>query len=93
MPPGPDEWQIEPVAFAEVQLTDDFWAPRMEINRTVTIPHLARQNEETGRQCRSGCIRHGIQKCDGPKQQFLWQCQQRLHTQENTVSNSQRSVA
>ncbi len=49
MPPGPEEWQIEPVVFTEVQLTDDFWAPRMEINRTVTIPHLARQNEETGR--------------------------------------------
>ncbi len=49
MPPGPDEWQIEPVVFTQVQLTDDFWAPRMETNRTVTIPHLARQNEETGR--------------------------------------------
>jgi DUF1680 family protein len=49
MPPGPDEWQIEPVVFTEVQLTDGFWAPRMEINRRVTIPHLARQNEQTGR--------------------------------------------
>jgi len=49
MPPGPDEWQIEPVVFTDVQVTDSFWAPRMEINRTVTIPHLARQNEETGR--------------------------------------------
>jgi DUF1680 family protein len=49
LPPGPDEWQIEPVVFTDVQLTDAFWAPRMEINRTVTIPHLARQNEETGR--------------------------------------------
>jgi len=49
MPPGPDEWQVEPVVFTDVKLTDTFWAPRMEINRTVTIPHLARQNEETGR--------------------------------------------
>ncbi len=47
--PPPDEWQIEPVVFTEVQLTDNFWAPRMAINRTVTIPHLAQQNEETGR--------------------------------------------
>lgn len=49
LPPGPDEWHIEPVVFTDVQLTGTFWAPRMEINRTVTIPHLARQNEETGR--------------------------------------------
>jgi len=49
LPPGPEEWQVEPVVFTQVKLTDDFWAPRMEINRTVTIPHLARQNEETGR--------------------------------------------
>jgi DUF1680 family protein len=47
--PDADSLAIEPVAFTEVELTDDFWAPRMEINRTVTIPHLARQNEETGR--------------------------------------------
>jgi hypothetical protein len=49
LPPGADEWRIEPVTFTEVRLTDDFWAPRLEVNRTVTIPHLARQNEETGR--------------------------------------------
>jgi len=49
MPPGPDEWRIEPVTFTDVRLTDGFWAPRLEVNRTVTIPHLARQNEETGR--------------------------------------------
>lgn len=49
VPPGRDEWRIEPVNFTEVRLTDDFWAPRLEVNRKVTIPHLARQNEETGR--------------------------------------------
>ena len=47
--PELDDGRIEPVVFTDVQLTDEFWAPRMEINRTVTIPHLARQNEETGR--------------------------------------------
>ena len=41
--------RIEAVPFTDVHLTDEFWAPRMEINRTVTIPHLARQNEATGR--------------------------------------------
>jgi len=48
-PPDPDQFPIEPVVFTDVRLTDDFWAPRLETNRTVTIPHLAAQNEETGR--------------------------------------------
>jgi hypothetical protein len=50
--PEPDaavESPIEAVGFTDVKLTDAFWAPRMEVNRKVTIPHLARQNEETGR--------------------------------------------
>jgi len=33
----------------EVHLTDDFWRPRLERNRTVTIPHIFRENRETGR--------------------------------------------
>jgi DUF1680 family protein len=32
-----------------VKLTDSFWRPRLTINRTVTIPHILRENEETGR--------------------------------------------
>lgn len=40
---------ITAIGFAHVRLNDRFWAPRLEINRKVTIPHLARQNEETGR--------------------------------------------
>jgi DUF1680 family protein len=32
-----------------VKLTDSFWRPRLSTNRTVTIPHILRQNEETGR--------------------------------------------
>ena len=32
-----------------VRLTDSFWRPRLERNRTVTIPHILRQNEATGR--------------------------------------------
>jgi hypothetical protein len=44
-----DAGPIEAVGFTDVKLTDEFWAPRMEVNRKVTIPHLARQNEETGR--------------------------------------------
>lgn len=34
---------------AEVRLSDDFWRPRLERNRAVTIPHVFRQNRETGR--------------------------------------------
>jgi len=33
----------------EVRLEDDFWRPRLERNRTVTIPHIFRENRETGR--------------------------------------------
>lgn len=44
-PIGP--WAAVP--FTEVELLDDFWAPRMAINRDVTIPHLFEQNRITGR--------------------------------------------
>ncbi|HEY7700565.1 MAG TPA: beta-L-arabinofuranosidase domain-containing protein, partial [Vicinamibacteria bacterium] len=32
-----------------MKLKDSFWRPRLRTNRTVTIPHILRQNEETGR--------------------------------------------
>ncbi|MEZ5331907.1 MAG: glycoside hydrolase family 127 protein [Thermoanaerobaculia bacterium] len=32
-----------------VTLTDSFWRPRLERNRTVTIPHILERNEQTGR--------------------------------------------
>jgi uncharacterized protein len=41
--------QLEPVPFTQVTFDDEFWAPRLEVNRTVTIPHVYRQCEETGR--------------------------------------------
>jgi len=43
------DYPVKPVAFTDVHLTDTFWAPRLETNRTVTIPHVFRQNEETNR--------------------------------------------
>lgn len=43
------DYPIKPVNFWEVKVTDDFWAPRLEINRLVTVPYLFRMNEETGR--------------------------------------------
>ena len=41
--------QLEPVPFTQVTFDDGFWAPRLELNRTVTIPHIYRQLEATGR--------------------------------------------
>lgn len=46
--PGKD-YPIKPVAFTDVQIKDNFWQPRMETNRTVTIPYDFKKCEETGR--------------------------------------------
>jgi DUF1680 family protein len=43
------DYPITAVPLTSVRLTDRFWAPRLETNRTVTIPHIMRQNELTGR--------------------------------------------
>ncbi len=40
---------IHPVAFTTVRLSDVFWTPRIETNRTVTIPFAIARCEETGR--------------------------------------------
>ncbi|NLE35172.1 MAG: glycoside hydrolase family 127 protein [Bacteroidales bacterium] len=40
---------IREVSFTNVRLTDSFWAPRIEINRTVSIPSAFRQCEVNGR--------------------------------------------
>jgi len=47
--PPPGAWRVQPVSNAAVKLVDDFWRPRLEKNRTVTIPHIMGQNEQTGR--------------------------------------------
>jgi len=43
------DYPVKPVPFTAVHLTDHFWAPRIEINRTVTIPFAFQKCEETGR--------------------------------------------
>lgn len=40
---------LKPVPFSQVEFTDTFWAPRIETNRTATIPHSYAQLERTGR--------------------------------------------
>ncbi len=43
------DYAIKPVNYWEVRVNDEFWAPRMNTNRLVTVPYLFRMNEETGR--------------------------------------------
>jgi len=43
------DYPIRPVPFTEVEITDSFWAPRLETNRTVSVPYALRMIEETGR--------------------------------------------
>ncbi|MBL7154337.1 MAG: glycoside hydrolase family 127 protein [Phycisphaerae bacterium] len=43
------DYPIEPVAFTKVKLTDEFWAPRIETNRKVSIPYAFGKCEENGR--------------------------------------------
>src|ERR1051325_421037 len=42
-------YPIRAVPLTAVSISDSFWAPKMAINRTVTIPHILKQNEVTGR--------------------------------------------
>lgn len=46
---SPRDYPIKPVPFTDVQIKDNFWQPRMETNRTVTIPYDFKKCEETGR--------------------------------------------
>jgi uncharacterized protein len=46
---SPGEYPIRPVPATAVRFTDRFWRPKLEVNRTVTIPHILRENDETGR--------------------------------------------
>lgn len=43
------DYAIRAVPIDAVQIDDGFWRAKLETNRTVTIPHIMRQNELTGR--------------------------------------------
>lgn len=43
------DYAIQSVPFTQVKLTDQFWLPRIETNRTVTIPASFERCESTGR--------------------------------------------
>jgi uncharacterized protein len=43
------DYPVKPVPFTAVHVNDGFWAPRIETNRTITIPYAFKKDEETGR--------------------------------------------
>lgn len=43
------DYPIKPVTLTQVNLTDEFWAPRIQTNRKITIPYEFKKCEETGR--------------------------------------------
>jgi DUF1680 family protein len=43
------DYPRRPVPFTAVKFTDRFWLPRLQLNRSITIPHNFLQCEETGR--------------------------------------------
>jgi len=47
--PAVQDYPIQPVPFTAVHITDTFWAPRIETNRTETIPFAFQQCELSGR--------------------------------------------
>ena len=55
------DYPIKPVAFTEVNINDNFWAPRLRTNRKVTIPYNFEKCEETGR-LRNFAIAGGLEE-------------------------------
>ena len=41
--------KLRAVPFTDVRITDEFWQPRLETNRKVTLPHNLKWCEDTGR--------------------------------------------
>ena len=63
LPPGPEDWRIRPVALNRVHVNDAFWAPRIQRNQDVTIPHIIQMNEEN---VRHDNFRRAAGELDGP---------------------------
>jgi DUF1680 family protein len=61
------DYPFKPVPFTAVHLNDEFWAPRIEINRTASIPSAFEQCELTGRVAlfdRAAAVLRGEQNVD-----------------------------
>ena len=41
------DYNVKPVPFNKVHVNDNFWTPRLDINRKVTIPYAFKKCEET----------------------------------------------
>ena len=46
---APPAYPIQAVPLTQVKITGGFWEAKIETNRTVTIPHILAENEQTGR--------------------------------------------
>lgn len=44
-----NDYPIQPVAFTQVHITDNFWAPKINVNAGITIPYTLEQCRKTGR--------------------------------------------
>lgn len=44
-----NDYPIQPVAFTQVHVSDNFWAPKIKVNADVTIPYTLEQCKKTGR--------------------------------------------
>jgi DUF1680 family protein len=49
LPASPPVGRLQAVPFTDVHVQDEFWKPRLETNRTVTLPHCLKECEDTGR--------------------------------------------
>lgn len=43
------DYPIQPVAFTDVHVNDNFWQPKMEVNANITIPYVLAQCKANGR--------------------------------------------
>ncbi len=55
------DYPIQPVPFTSVTIKDNFWSPRLETNRKVTIPYNFQKCKETGR-LRNFAIAGGLEE-------------------------------
>ena len=46
---APRDYPVKPVPFTSVHFTDTFWLPRLDTNRTVSIPLAFQEMQETRR--------------------------------------------
>ena len=60
------DYPFKPVPFTAVHLNDEFWAPRIEINRTASIPSAFEQCELTGRVALVDALRARPRRIDRP---------------------------